>query len=332
MYTINCGAVIPAFVLFVSLSASYVVGQTGGRYSLRWHTVDAGGLTWATGGSYRVGGTIGQPDAGKLTGGAYTVRGGFWVKDIACSGSTAPVAELIGPDVSTKNRFLSFTAGDATRSQAVRVTFVSLPPPFDVWDGAQLWVGEPSEVSENGAIVDPNDPDVPPGTPTFQAAMLECTPTPHCRDWSTVGVVHVFHEGIVPSTLASSTGPIEIPAVYDVQVVDCLCNLAEEARYSDALTMTTAGSGDTVTDLTTTPPGPPDEIVSITDATAIIGRFVSDPNSIGKARADLEPNCLDLRINITDVLASVIGFQGLMYPYEPKAADPCDSPCANPLP
>jgi len=47
-------------------------------YALTWHTVDGGGGTWSSGGSYALGGTAGQPDAGVLSGGAYTLGGGFW--------------------------------------------------------------------------------------------------------------------------------------------------------------------------------------------------------------------------------------------------------------
>ena len=53
-------------------------------YDLSWHTVDGGGHTWSTGGTYALGGTIGQPDAGLLAGGSgppsrqYTLGGGFW--------------------------------------------------------------------------------------------------------------------------------------------------------------------------------------------------------------------------------------------------------------
>ncbi len=70
------------------------------------------------------------------------------------------------------------------------------------------------------------------------------------------------------------------------------------------------------------------------DALAIVGEFASEPGSISKARADLEgPNgCLDMVINITDVLLSVNGFQGLSYGFSPQVADPCDSPCVNQLP
>ena len=34
-------------------------------YDLNWHTVDGGGYTWSSGGTYTLGGTMGQPDAGR---------------------------------------------------------------------------------------------------------------------------------------------------------------------------------------------------------------------------------------------------------------------------
>ena len=46
--------------------------------SLEWWTVDGGGQTASQGGGYELGGTIGQPDAGVLSGGEYSVGGGFW--------------------------------------------------------------------------------------------------------------------------------------------------------------------------------------------------------------------------------------------------------------
>lgn len=55
-----------------------VLAQSGGDYDLTWNTVDSGGATFSTGGNYSLGGTIGQPDAGLLTGGDYTLAGGFW--------------------------------------------------------------------------------------------------------------------------------------------------------------------------------------------------------------------------------------------------------------
>jgi hypothetical protein len=60
------------------LLASVALAQSGGGYDLSWSTVDGGGATWSEGGGYSLGGTIGQPDAGVLSGGGYTLAGGFW--------------------------------------------------------------------------------------------------------------------------------------------------------------------------------------------------------------------------------------------------------------
>ena len=46
-------------------------------YTVDWFTMDGGGGT-STGGVYAVSGTIGQPDAGRLSGGNYTLDGRFW--------------------------------------------------------------------------------------------------------------------------------------------------------------------------------------------------------------------------------------------------------------
>jgi hypothetical protein len=60
------------------LLASVALAQSGGGYDLTWSTVDGGGATWSEGGGYSLGATIGQPDAGVLSGGGYTLAGGFW--------------------------------------------------------------------------------------------------------------------------------------------------------------------------------------------------------------------------------------------------------------
>ena len=65
------------------LVAATVQAQTGGGYDLTWNTIDGGGGMFSTGGSYSLGGTIGQPDAGTLNGGGYTLNGGFWGGAIA---------------------------------------------------------------------------------------------------------------------------------------------------------------------------------------------------------------------------------------------------------
>ena len=53
------------------------LAQSGGQDLTRW-TVDSGGATFSSGGGYDLGGTIGQPDAGVMSGGDYILAGGFW--------------------------------------------------------------------------------------------------------------------------------------------------------------------------------------------------------------------------------------------------------------
>lgn len=48
------------------------------QFDLTWHTIDGGGGMFSTGGSFEVSGTIGQPDAGRMTGGNFEIVGGFW--------------------------------------------------------------------------------------------------------------------------------------------------------------------------------------------------------------------------------------------------------------
>lgn len=74
-------ALVFGTILFVVILASLLApahAQTGGTYELTWSTIDSGGATFSTGGSYELGGTMGQPDAGNVSGGTYSLGGGFW--------------------------------------------------------------------------------------------------------------------------------------------------------------------------------------------------------------------------------------------------------------
>ena len=72
----RCTRLLAACLLLVF--SSVALAQSGGGYDLTWSTVDGGGYTFSTGGVYTLGGTAGQPDAGLLAGGGYTLAGGFW--------------------------------------------------------------------------------------------------------------------------------------------------------------------------------------------------------------------------------------------------------------
>ncbi|MFO7679885.1 MAG: hypothetical protein R6X34_07520 [Chloroflexota bacterium] len=60
--------------LLLIIGAAYAEAND---YTLSWWTVDGGGGTSASS-TYDLSGTIGQPDAGSMSGGGYVLAGGFW--------------------------------------------------------------------------------------------------------------------------------------------------------------------------------------------------------------------------------------------------------------
>lgn len=62
---------------FILLTAGLCFRASAQSYSVDWHKISGGGGT-STNGQYSVSGTIGQPDAGHMSGGNYTLDGGFW--------------------------------------------------------------------------------------------------------------------------------------------------------------------------------------------------------------------------------------------------------------
>ena len=72
-------------------------------FELDWWTVDGGGGTFSTGGGFELGGTIGQPDAGVMTGGDYELTGGCWPAASAgpaiCRGDTNCDGQITYADI-----------------------------------------------------------------------------------------------------------------------------------------------------------------------------------------------------------------------------------------
>ncbi len=97
------------------------------QLTLTRFTVDGGGVTRASGGTYALGGTIGQPDAGRLSGGAFNLLGGFWAGGIAVTGvedgddADRPLAFRMYP--ASPNPFMARTriAFELPRAAATRV-------------------------------------------------------------------------------------------------------------------------------------------------------------------------------------------------------------------
>ena len=128
-----------------NLSISVLRAQS---YNLDWSTIDGGGGT-STGGAYAVSGTIGQPDTGRLTGGNYTLAGGFW-----------SVIQQGGPSLKIKKRagqlVLSWPA-DAAGVEVQSAT--QLAPGGADWatfEGHPVQVGNEFELTIGPALTPPN--------------------------------------------------------------------------------------------------------------------------------------------------------------------------------
>ena len=61
-------------IVFFTLAACVIAQE----FEIVRSTIDSGGVMRSTGGSFELSGTIGQPDAGNLSGGAFQLTGGFW--------------------------------------------------------------------------------------------------------------------------------------------------------------------------------------------------------------------------------------------------------------
>ena len=81
-----CGLLVAGAAWTMS-SASTSAGLSA-DYDLFWWTVDGGGAAFSSGGGYELGGAIGQPDAGTLSGGDFTLGGGFWGGGVAVEPTT----------------------------------------------------------------------------------------------------------------------------------------------------------------------------------------------------------------------------------------------------
>lgn len=71
----TCAMAVAVLVLTTAFFASAGVPPT---YEIVRSTIDGGGTTTSTGGDFELSGTIGQPDAGVLSGDGFEVSGGFW--------------------------------------------------------------------------------------------------------------------------------------------------------------------------------------------------------------------------------------------------------------
>jgi hypothetical protein len=107
-------------------------------YSIDWFTIDGGGGT-STGGVYSISGTVGQPDAGHLSGGNFTLDGGFWGIISAVQSPSAPALTI-----------------QLTATNTVMISWPSPSVGFNLQQNPDLttptWVTPPEGVSNDGTI------------------------------------------------------------------------------------------------------------------------------------------------------------------------------------
>jgi hypothetical protein len=200
----------------------------------------------------------------------------------------------------TRNRYLSFVGKDLGETlTAVRVTFKSLPPPHDVYNGDQWWVGEPFEVTQASGSAESTPP------PTFWAATLTCD-EPYYDDWSRYGVVHVFDAGIINS------------GEYHIQKIADDCNPDDEDNYSDPTWITMSTFGDVCGGNCD---APPQGTVDFVDISCIVIKFKNEPGAMCKTRADITGNgpgdpLPNRKVDFVDIGACVDAFRGTPPPKE----------------
>lgn len=212
---------------------------------------------------------------------------------VNCSSAGAPLAESGGID---KNRYVAFEAPTGGGETAIQVRLESLPAPFDVFDGEVRWAGPPSEFADGVSG-------------TFMASQLQCDP--HFMDWNTVGLLHVYGEGLVPS------------GTYGVSTFACSFNVAGEPMGAGEpldLTVMTRAWGDVVPPFAGEAPIQPD----FKDIMALVQGFLDSPTSPGKVRAQLSGDSPDpaVAVSFLDVSDGVGAFLSEPYPYSGPLACP----------
>ncbi len=232
-----------------------------------------------------------------------------WQVEVPDCGAVAAVQGE--PDPLGKSRFISFVPGNAGKQSALRVRLTSLHHPdppyaggvatdFSSYEGEYRWVGPPAQFAESSSNPEP-----------FYSASLQCTP--HFRDWSTVGLLHVTGPEIVPSS------------IYEVRAILDACDSGVEASFSSAMTLATTRWADIEA-----PFNPPSANTQpdLGDVSALVNKFKNVAGAPIKARAllaggDASGN-IDLSNNISfaHISACVDAFKGAAYPHTGPEACP----------
>jgi uncharacterized repeat protein (TIGR01451 family) len=243
--------------LGLGLPAAPAAAQT---YTLPWWTVDGGGATGASGGSYRLSGTIGQPDAGPAQlGQGYAVSGGFWGVALAAGGAQADlsIATSDSPDPVVGLQPLTYTLAVANGGPdpATAVTVSDTLPAGVVFQSAG---GAGWTCGEAAGVVTCQRPSLAMGPAPNIAVVV--TPPPAAGTLSNLASVSAVENDPAPAN-NSDTEPTTVTAAPASNLFLDKIAGAAEARWGQPftylVTLSNFGpqdvSGARVTD--TVPPG-----------------------------------------------------------------------------
>jgi len=293
---------------------SLALAQSGGGFEITRSTLDAGGGI-STGGGFRLGGTMGQPEpGGAMTGGGFTMTGGFWspvtagsmepptVGDNTCQTAGADTAIPCSTDADCtepaecglKSRYISITPANPSTATSIRVRVLTAPQ-FPGIVGHIFYAGPEHSI--------PNAPN-----PAQRGAPLQCTATPHSQVWTT-GPLHLWGASVVPTTNTRGITTYGV-AHCDVNGDNCSAELqVEMAKWGDAVRPFTGGSQP-----------------NFGDVNSIVQKFSALASAPSMPRADIvgpqapgTPNTPNQGTNFADVSNDVSAFSGFPYPYAVSA-------------
>jgi len=303
-------------VLVVQFS-TVAFAQSGGGYTITKSTIDGGGSTNLTDGEvdgYRLGGSVGQPDAGDLAGGAYALTGGFWspvsttdpptTGDNTCQTAAADTGIPCNTDADctppatcgAKSRYITVTPGSAATAggtpSSIQVEIVSMPQ-FPARVG-EIWWAAPEQ----------NIPNAP--NPALRGAPLICQTMPSNAQVWTTGHLHLFGTAIVPGS------------TYNVR----MCSSTGD-NCSDPLLVATGKWGDVIRGF-----GGGSQ-PNFADINSIVTKFSNLASAPSMPRADLvgvgnpgQPNTPNQAANFADVSNDVSAFSSFPYPFTVPACGP----------
>ena len=133
---------------FCLLPFAFCLGAWG-QYSIDWHTIDDGGGT-STNGLYSITGTIGQPDAGVMSGGNFTLQGGFWGVVAAVQTPGAPRLSVTRSNAAVIVSWPAPAQGWLLHATTNLVSYGSvwmeIPPPYQTNGLTNISFTEPSPI------------------------------------------------------------------------------------------------------------------------------------------------------------------------------------------